>query len=74
MIMVTRANTGNMNAVEDGACFYAVKGTTKMINLDITWGSNYVSFITNYSGSVSGTGAQFGMNSNGVTYNYIAVL
>ncbi len=74
MIMVTRANTGNMTAAEEGAGFYAVKGTTKYLNLDITWGADYVSFVSNYSGSVSGTGAQLGMNSNGVTYNYIAII
>ena len=74
MIMVTRANTGSINYVEEGCCFYAINGTTKMINLNLTWGSNYVSFISNYSGSVAGMGAQVGMNSDGVTYRYIALL
>ena len=74
MIMVTRANTGSISYVEEGCCFYAINGTTKMLNLNLTWGSNYVSFISNYSGSVAGMGAQVGMNSDGVTYNYIALL
>lgn len=74
MIMVTREDTGSLSSAEDGAGFYALNGTTKMINVDLTWGSNYVSFLSNYTGSVSGTGAQLGMNSDGVTYRYIALL